>query len=78
MKRIDSSIIALAANEADTFSLQIPVITDQFSLLGMDGWRNRALSYAQQYFAITRAFCKMTRTTFGGEVQLWDIFRLKS
>jgi putative nucleotidyltransferase with HDIG domain len=53
MKRVDSSIIALAANEADTFSLQIPVLTDQFSLLGMDGWRNRALSYAQQYFAIT-------------------------
>lgn len=52
MKRVDSNIIALAANEADTFSLQSPALTDQLNLLDIEGWRNRALSLAQQYFVV--------------------------
>ena len=52
IKRVDSSIIALAVNEADSFSSQTPSLTDQISLFDIEGWRNRALSIAQEYFVI--------------------------
>ena len=52
IKRVDSSIIALAVNEADTFSSQTPSLTDQLSLFEIEGWRNRALSLTQGYFVI--------------------------
>lgn len=52
MKRVDSSIIAIAANEADTFSSQTRALTDQLNLLDIEGWRNHALSLAQQYFVV--------------------------
>jgi len=52
MKRVDSSVIALAANEADAFSSQTSSLTDQRSLFDIEGWRNRALSFAQKYFVV--------------------------
>jgi len=52
MKRVDSSIIASAVNEADTFSSQTTSLTDQLSLLDIEWWRNKALSSAKEYFAV--------------------------
>ena len=52
IKRVDSNIIALAANEADTFSSQTPSLTDQLSLFDMEGGQNRALSFTQEHFVV--------------------------
>ncbi|MGE4403870.1 MAG: HD-GYP domain-containing protein, partial [Desulfobulbus sp.] len=52
MKRVNSSIIALAENEADAFSSQITALTAELSLFDTEGWRNSVLSLAQQYFVV--------------------------
>ncbi len=51
-KRIDTSVIALAANESDTFSSQVPSLVDQFTLFDIEEWQNRALSFIRKNFIV--------------------------
>jgi len=52
IKRIDASIIALAASETDAFSSQPPSLGDQFSLFDLEKWQSRALSFVQKNFIV--------------------------
>jgi len=50
IKRIDSSMVALAVNEADSFSYQLHLPPDHPGLFKREEWRTQALSAAQKHY----------------------------